>query len=181
MTEASPQVSTIDLFCGAGGLSLGLKQAGIDIAAGIDVDPQCEFPFKTNISTPFILRDVRNVTGAELRRIWDKATVRVLAGCAPCQPFSSHRRGADTSLEDEWPLLNEFGRLVHTTRPHVVTMENVLGLTHAEIFNDFVAILKRHRFTLSYKSCYCPEFGLPQHRRRLVSWQVRETGRRSRS
>ncbi|WBB82410.1 DNA cytosine methyltransferase [Micromonospora sp. WMMD882] len=162
------RLSAIDLFCGVGGLSHGLREAGIRVAAGFDIDPKCRYPYETNIGAQFVEQDVRTVTKTQLMRLWEPRSIRLLAGCAPCQPFSSYRRGLDTSTEEQWPLLGEFGRLVQEARPHVVTMENVPRLVSAGIFKDFVRTLEDCGYEVSYKSCYGPEYGLPQHRRRLV-------------
>lgn len=162
------EVSAIDLFCGVGGLSQGLREAGIRVVAGIDVDPMCRYPFEANIGGRFIRQDVRTVSGAQLRRLWGRAPVRLLAGCAPCQPFSPYRRGADTSGETEWSLLREFGRLVRSSNPHIVTMENVPRIISAAVFQEFVETLESLGYSVSFKSAYCPEYGLPQHRRRLM-------------
>ena len=105
-------ISAIDLFCGTGGLSLGLKQGGVRVVAGIDNAASCAYPYEENIKAKFVRESVREVTGDELKRLWGRSSVRLLAGCAPCQPFSSQRRGVDTSQEQSWPLLLEFGRLV---------------------------------------------------------------------
>lgn len=161
-------ISAVDLFCGAGGLSYGLQAAGITIAAGYDIDPRCKYPYETNVKAPFVNRDVRKVSGAEIKRAWGGSTIRILAGCAPCQPFSSHRRGADTSDEAEWSLLDEFSRLMRTTNPHIVTMENVPRVARTEVFKNFLSALLERRYQFAYKSCNCPEYGLPQSRRRLV-------------
>ena len=100
--------------------------------------------------------------------MWPAGAVRVLAGCAPCQPFSPYRRGADTTTEDQWSLLNEFGRLVRGTRPDVVTMENVPRIGTKPIFRTFVETLARCGYSVDFRSCYCPSYGVAQHRRRLV-------------
>src|SRR5262245_54611662 len=123
--EGRTRLAAIDLFCGVGGLSYGLERAGLPVVAGIDVDGACSYPFEANVGAPFLQMDVRDVTAAHLKRLWPEASHRVLAGCAPCQPFSPYRRGADTSHEEQWPLLREFGRLVESTLPELVTMENV--------------------------------------------------------
>lgn len=161
-------VSAIDLFCGVGGLSYGLQQAGISVVAGVDVDPSCRFPFEKNIEASFLEMDIRHVTGDHLAPLWGEGTTKLLAGCAPCQPFSPYRRGADTSSEEQWPLLAEFARLVHEAEPDIVTMENVPRVGSSDIFKDFVNELRAVDFHVAWRSCRGPEYGLPQERRRLV-------------
>jgi DNA (cytosine-5)-methyltransferase 1 len=161
-------VSVIDLFSGVGGLSLGLRQAGMSIAAGIDLEERCRFAYERNIEAPFIASDVRDVTGQLLDQTWAPGHVRLLAGCAPCQPFSAYRRGVDTSNEASWPLLDEFARLVDESRPELVTMENVPRIGSSAVFARFVARLEDLGYHVSWETCYGPHFGLPQHRRRLV-------------
>ena len=161
-------VSVIDLFSGAGGLSLGLRQSGMSIAAGIDIEERCRYPYERNIEAPFIASDVRDVTGELLDQTWAPGHIRLLAGCAPCQPFSAYRRGADTTHEASWPLLDEFARLVDESRPELVTMENVPRLGSSAVFARFVARLEELGYHVSWDTCYGPQFGLPQHRRRLV-------------
>lgn len=161
-------VSVIDLFSGAGGLSLGLRQAGMTIAAGIDIEEACRYAYESNIEAPFLAADVRDVTGEMLNRTWAPGHIRLLAGCAPCQPFSAYRRGADTSGEASWPLLDEFARLVEESRPELVTMENVPRIGSSAVFERFVASLRSLGYHVAWETCYGPLFGLPQHRRRLV-------------
>lgn len=168
MMPASRLISAVDLFSGAGGLSWGLREAGIKISAGIDLDPTCRFPYEQNLGATFIEKDVSKVTGEDLKALWSTNSYRLLAGCAPCQPFSSHRRGVDTSAEDSWDLLEHFGRLVEETLPEFVTMENVTRLARMSVFTDFVATLRRLEYSVDYGNLYGPEFGLPQERRRLV-------------
>lgn len=161
-------ISGIDLFCGVGGLSAGLQKAGILITAGIDIDPACAYPFETNIESPFIERDIATITAEDLSNLWIDGSLRLLAGCAPCQPFSPYRRGADTTSDAKWPLLDEFGRLVEECAPDLVTMENVPRIGRSTVFTKFVALLRRRGYYVDFRSCYGPRFGLPQHRRRLV-------------
>lgn len=169
MTARRFKISAVDLFCGVGGLSYGLRESGIHIAAGLDLDPACGYPFRTNIQAPFHRQDICELTADDLAAMWPaNAQVRVLAGCAPCQPFSSYRRGADTSQERQWPLVDEMRRLVEETTPDVVTMENVPRIVSASIFKRFVAELQKLGYHVDAKSCYCPMYGVPQHRRRLV-------------
>jgi DNA (cytosine-5)-methyltransferase 1 len=166
--KARPKVVAIDLFCGAGGLSKGLQDAGISVVAGIDIDPACMYPFESNIHAKFVQEDVRKVTAAHLSALWRGAPVRLLAGCAPCSPFSPYRRGVDTSKEEQWPLLAEFGRLVRDTKPELVTMENVPRIGSTAVFEGFVSDLRAAGYHVSWRSCYGPDYRVPQHRRRLV-------------
>ena len=165
---AARPIAAIDVFCGAGGLSYGLKTAGIDVVAGIDIDPRCEYPFEANVGAEFIEADVREVTGDELAKLYPDGAVRLLAGCAPCRPFSPWRRGEREDDHDEWGLLDEFARLVDELRPELVTMENVPDLQRASVFKSFVAGLATAGYDVAYQSVECAAFGLPQRRRRLV-------------
>src|SRR6185369_2887370 len=97
--------------------------------AGIDSDPACEYPFSYNNRTRFIRSDVRKLDLEELAGMFPRGAIRLVAGCAPCQPFSSFRRGgSDNSSDTKWGLLAEFGRIVETVLPDLVTMENVPDL-----------------------------------------------------
>ena len=162
------KISAIDVFCGAAGLSYGLQAAGIHIAAGIDLDPDCRFPFEHNIGSPFILKDVSLLKASEVRELFPRnAATRVLAGCAPCQPFSSYttkRRNVD----DRWRLLFDFLRLVQEVRPEVVTLENVPRLTLLSLWSRFLDGLAEAGYKVSWNVVDASLYGVPQSRRRLV-------------
>ncbi|WP_203861469.1 DNA cytosine methyltransferase [Plantactinospora mayteni] len=168
MAPRTIKISAVDLFCGVGGLSYGLQAAGVKVAAGVDIDPACAYPYQANVHAPFHKKDVCELDAEELAAMWPRGSVRVLAGCAPCQPFSSYRRGADTSQEAQWPLLDEVSRLIEGTMPEIVTMENVPRIGSTPIFKAFVAKLKELGYSVQYESCHCPAYGVPQRRRRLV-------------
>lgn len=162
--------SAIDIFCGIGGLSYGLMKAGISVVAGVDVDGFCKYPYEKNVQAEFVLRDISDLQGEEInKRFWSNHVLKILAGCAPCQPFSTHtNKIKDKTRTKKWWLLLEFKRLVSETNPHIVTMENVPNLTNQEIFTDFVTYLKQSGYYVSYSNVYCPDYGIPQKRRRLV-------------
>ncbi len=166
---SNPPVVAVDLFCGVGGLSYGLKESGVLIKAGVDIDPACRWPFEKNIGAAFHEKSVREISGSDVQEMWGKGgAYHLLAGCAPCQPFSSQRRGADTSNEENWDLLREFGRLVRESEPDFVTMENVTRLKESSVFREFLSALVEEDFCVDYEVLLGTDYGLPQRRKRLV-------------
>lgn len=163
------RTSTIDLFCGIGGLSYGLKEAGLEIDAGIDLDSSCKFAYETNINSHFLTKDISTVTGDDLRNYWKKGSISILVGCAPCQPFSTHsNKLKDKHKSNKWFLLSEFKRLIIESNPIIISMENVPNLANQDIFEEFVAALQSLNYHVSFSNVYCPDYGIPQKRRRLV-------------
>ena len=161
-------IEGIDLFCGAGGLSCGLAAQGVRVVAGIDVDPACQYPYEANHNgAKFLLRDVTTIEGEELNSLWSPGVIRLLAGCAPCQPFSSY---ANTATVDKakWRLLHEFSRLVDECNPDLVTMENVPRLQQAQPFKKFLRTLKLAGYHVAYSVLNAADYGAPQQRKRLV-------------
>jgi DNA (cytosine-5)-methyltransferase 1 len=83
------KVACVDLFCGVGGLTHGLIRGGIPVIAGIDVDAYCRFAYEKNNEAIFIERDISMLQGNEVTKIFEDVEIKILAGCAPCQPFST--------------------------------------------------------------------------------------------
>lgn len=159
----------MDLFCGAGGLTHGLIDAGVRVVAGVDFDEACEHPYTANhVGIAFHRYDVAKLKASGIREWFGDAQIRVLAGCAPCQPFSSYSQRYETVGTERWGLLNHFARLVGEVDPDIVTMENVPTVTKHKIFDDFVATLEGQGYEVWYDVIDCSEYGLPQRRRRLV-------------
>jgi DNA (cytosine-5)-methyltransferase 1 len=167
--EKNMKIDAVDLFCGAGGLSYGLKKAGINVRVGVDLDPKCSFPYTENMNgAAFILEDVSKVSAQKLVRYYHQNSFKLLAGCAPCQPFSTLRNGSDRKKSDKWPLLGEFSRLVKEIRPDLVTMENVPNLKKQSIFVEFVETLQKEGYFVTSGVVDAANYGLPQRRNRLV-------------
>lgn len=167
MPAISKKITAIDLFCGIGGLTHGLFKGGIDVKAGIDIDPACEYPYEANNKSKFIHSDINNLSGDDLRNIYPKSGLKMLAGCAPCQPFSSYSRsGRNKQYHNQWPLVMKFAELISALKPDFVTMENVPQLAEHEVFADFINSLKDYQVTWSIVDC--TQFNIPQTRRRLV-------------
>lgn len=162
-------VVCVDLFCGAGGLTHGLIDAGVRVVAGVDFDEACEYPYTANHEgVAFHHYDVAKLDGSEIEKWFGDASICVLAGCAPCQPFSTYSHRYDTVGTERWRLLSHFGRLVKEVEPDIVTMENVPTVTKHAVFDDFIATLERRGYEIWYDVIDCAEYGLPQSRRRTV-------------
>ena len=169
--ESSPlSISAVDLFCGVGGLTYGLRQAGINVVAGLDIDERCRYPFEENNDARFISKNIREFTSAELSELYPKDSIKILVGCAPCQPFSAHtRKNKDRSSDERWSLLDDFGRLVEKVNPHLIAFENVPLIRKENIFTNFCNKLRSLYYYLHPELIvYCPDYGIPQKRRRLV-------------
>ncbi|OJW77579.1 MAG: DNA (cytosine-5-)-methyltransferase [Bacteroidetes bacterium 46-16] len=163
------KISAIDLFCGIGGLTHGLKKAGIKVRAGIDLDTNCKYAYEINNDAQFIGADITTIKGSELNKFWEDNEIPVLVGCAPCQPFSAHsNKIKDKENGEKWNLINQFLRIVKETNPTILSMENVPNLSNQIVFKDFIKKLEKIGYNISYKNVYCPDYGLPQKRRRLV-------------
>lgn len=164
---AARRIVAVDLFCGAGGLTYGLRSAGLEVAAGVDLDPRCRYPFEANSEAPFVHEDVARLTAGDLDRWYGDADVRVLAGCAPCQPFSTYSQ-TRKSADERWKLLESFKDLALACLPEVVTMENVAGLASREIWQSFTTALEKAGYHVVWDEVRCTDFGVPQRRKRLV-------------
>lgn len=162
-------VVCVDLFCGAGGLTQGLIEAGLNVVAGVDFDESCRFPYEANHKDiKFEQADVAELEASTVAQWFGDARVKILAGCAPCQPFSSYSQRYETVGTKRWSLLNHFGRLVEELRPDIVTMENVPTVTRHKVFIDFVDKLKALKYEVWFDIIDCAKYGLPQRRRRTV-------------
>jgi len=162
------RASVVDLFCGAGGLSYGFKSESFSLAAGIDIDEACRYPYETNNKAPFLRKDVGLLTAAELKKLFIPGGKRILVGCAPCQPFSTYNQKNE---DPNWRLLQSFGDLIDKVRPDVVSMENVprlMKFKEGRTFRKFVNTLKRADYYVAWGVLYGPDFGLAQTRSRLV-------------
>lgn len=171
--KMKPRFEVVDLFCGIGGLSFGLKTAGFHILAGYDIDWTCQFAYETNTGGKFIYQDVNTITGDEINKLYSKRknTIRILAGCAPCQPFSSYAFKNKQKDSNKYDLLYQFGRLVEETLPDIVTMENVTQIINFKakpVLQDFIDKLKFLGYSVDARPVYCPDYGIPQTRKRLV-------------
>lgn len=161
------KINAVDLFCGAGGLTKGLENVGINVGLGIDIDPACEYVYEKNNKARFLLESVENITVSDLKNVYNEESISLLAGCAPCQTFSTYNRKA-TQSDERWWLLLQFSRLIKESSPKLVTMENVPSLIKQDVFKDFVSSLEKSGYYVNFKIINCSEYGVAQHRKRLV-------------
>lgn len=165
--------TAVDLFCGCGGLTVGLKKAGFRVLGALDSDPLSIKTYKANHRDVRLWEiDIRNIEPEQLLRDLGLSAGKLdlLAGCPPCQGFSTMRtlNGAVRIDDPRNDLLLEFQRFVEVLRPRAVMMENVPGLAGDERFASFRRRLKR----LGYLGDHCilnaADYGVPQRRRRLI-------------
>lgn len=166
-------IKAIDFFCGAGGLTRGLLDAGVKVLAGVDTDEALQDTYeKNNHPSRFICEDVSAIDVEVLRRKLniDARDRTLYAACTPCQPFSTlnQRHGDD----DRKSLLLAFGRLVEAAPPDYIVVENVPGLNTAygrDIYQQFEQILERTGFrNRTAEMLDAKDFGVPQVRRRFI-------------
>lgn len=165
------KVQVVDLFCGVGGLTRGLKDVGFNVVAGYDIDNTCEYAYTKNNKTYFYTKDIRELTAEELNKNYDKKAIKILVGCAPCQPFSRMRSkygDMKNSLDEKYNLLLEFGRLIKEIKPTIISMENVPEIRKTNIFQKFLEILDDMNYQYDMRVIYCPDYGISQSRRRFV-------------
>jgi len=166
----SQPLTAVDVFAGAGGLSLGARRAGFRIGAAIELDQRITPTYRTNHPGVLVLeKDVRDLTGAELLKAVPRGRIDLLMGCAPCQGFCSltiKNKASDPRNR----LVGEMARLVEETAPDAVLMENVPGLAirGRRLLSDFVRRLKASGYHVAWWNVQMADYGIPQRRRRLV-------------
>lgn len=163
----------IDLFAGAGGLSLGFEQAGFDIVAAVDIDPIHCAAHKFNFpNCATVCKSVIDTTGDELRRVAGigKRNLDIVIGGAPCQGFSLiGKRALDDSRNQ---LVYHYVRLVMELKPKYFVFENVKGLTigkHRQFLKEIIEAFQEGGYDVeaNYKVLNAADYGVPQDRRRL--------------
>lgn len=162
---------SIDLFSGCGGLTTGLKRAGFKTTAAIENNSDAIKAFRLNHSETIIIdKDIRKIKISEIRKILNGTRLHLLAGCPPCQGFSTVRtKNKNKSIRDERNnLIMEYLRFVKKLKPLTIMMENVPGLQKYYLFKDFIKELYKLGYNPKVSVVNVKEYGVPQSRRRLV-------------
>ena len=166
----------IDLFCGAGGLSSGLKKSGFDIKVSVDIDEQALSTYRNNFKrTKVIQSDIKNISAEYIGNLAGLKCGEnfLLAGCPPCQGFSNIGKRDKNDLKNE--LVYEYIRIVNDLRPSFILMENVPGMSKGigkKIFNNVIQQLSRNYY-IEYDTLNAANYGVPQVRKRLVVHGIR--------
>lgn len=163
--------NAIDLFSGCGGLSEGLKQAGFQTIAACEIDPVAVATYKLNHPDVAVFEnDIKLIDTSEVRKLLGGKPLHLLAGCPPCQGFSSLRRlNKKKSVRDRRnSLVDEYCRFINELKPLTVMMENVPGLQNYFKFQDMIRKLKRLGYLLDTAVVNVADYGVPQRRKRLI-------------
>ncbi|MGA9046177.1 DNA cytosine methyltransferase [Sulfuricurvum sp.] len=176
-------IIAIDLFCGVGGVTRGLLDAGIDVVGGFDIEPAAKKAYEENNKRPngenakYFLQ---SVTELKKKQIFDLVGTKsqrkkegkkfLLAGCAPCQPFSMKNKKRGDKEDKRRTLITYFANLIRDTEPDFVFMENVAGLEKFEPdnFKYFTDILDEKGYSWDKKIVNALHYGVPQNRKRFV-------------
>ena len=158
-----------DMFCSIGGLTYGLQKAGITVNAGLDIDGSCRYAYEKNCEATFIEADIKELSFSDISTYFNDAEYRILVGCAPCQPFSSHTAKIKSRQPDsKWNLIDEFLRIILEGQPEIISMENVPQLMDKSIYHKFKHELTDAGYKIADGVISCADFGVPQKRCRLV-------------
>jgi DNA (cytosine-5)-methyltransferase 1 len=165
--------TAIDLFCGAGGLTLGLRQAGFQVLGAVELDKLAADTFRLNFPDVHLWEmDIRTLTVAGVLRdlTLRRGQLDLLAGCPPCQGFSAlrtlngHRRVKDPRND----LVLQFARFVRGLRPKAVMLENVPALMADGRLRRLTRILSELGYDVTSRIMDAANFGVPQRRKRMI-------------
>lgn len=172
LVTRTTDIKAIDFFCGAGGLTRGLLDAGVSVVAGIDNDERLRKTYeRNNKPSRFIANDIAEVEIKALRSELGigKKDATLYAACTPCQPFSTLNtaKGEDGRKS----LLLEFGKIIEQCPPDFIIVENVPGLHNAfgiDIYRQFLSVLKKQGFYSDSGLLDAKDYGVPQTRKRFI-------------
>lgn len=163
----------IDAFSGCGGLTTGLKQAGFNVIGAIEIDPKARDTYSMNHpKVPLLGTDIRELKSNDIFRQLKlkRGDLDLLAGCPPCQGFSSIRRRNKSApvFDERNNLIDEFSRLAEELFPKFIMMENVPGLKMYEKFDAFIQNLNNLGYQIKTSIKNVADYGVPQRRLRLI-------------
>ena len=166
------KLRAIDFFCGGGGMTCGLRQAGVEVMGGVDLAEECESTYEANNpGTKFVGADItkleENYFEKQFGLIRNDDNL-VLVGCSPCQYYSIINTSRDKSLKSK-DLLRDFKRFADYYNPGFILVENVPGLATRQdsVLPEFLAFLDRKGYHYKWDIVNMSYYGVPQSRRRF--------------
>ena len=173
MRRRSRKLTAIDLFSGCGGLTQGLRDARFRVLGAVEIDHLSAVTYHANHPRVRVYeQDIREIDPLEMMRDLrlQPGELGLLAGCPPCQGFSTMRtlNGAKSVEDPRNSLMFEFLRFVRAFEPHAVMMENVPGLATDPHFVEFTDKLASLGYEGEHKVLDVARYGVPQRRRRLI-------------
>lgn len=181
MSRTKNKLKAVDFFCSIGGVSLGFKQAGIEVLGGIDIDKSCQETYEKNIGAKFLTADVSNLDKRAIGKFFKiRRNQRnlIFVGCSPCQYYSNIKTNKTKSRKTRL-LLEDFQEFVDFYRPGYVFIENVPGLDKnpESPLGKFKTFLKENEYIFDDDVLNAKYFGVPQNRRRYVLIATRAKNR----
>lgn len=182
MENRTNTLKAVDFFCGGGGMSYGMLEAGIKVLAGIDYEPNCKETYEENIiGAQFIRADVFDLKEEDLEaklNLNKNDDDLILIGCSPCQFWSIINTKRDKSTKSA-NLLIEFARFVKYFNPGYIVVENVPGVLRKKSesgLEDFISWLEENNYKVHFEVHNVVEYGVPQSRKRFTLIANRITG-----
>lgn len=168
MAKSSQKLIALDLFCGSGAVSLGLRQAGFEVVGAVDFDARACQTYRINHPTVRLIeKDIQQVNPIDFDDLIRKK-LDLLAVCAPCQPFSSQNRFKHEG-DARRHLVEESKKFIEYFEPSIVFFENVPGLASTEIFSQFRKWLKLSGYNVAEPMRVdAADLGVPQRRTRMI-------------
>lgn len=171
MIQETTKYNSVDVFSGCGGLSAGMVKAGFTAKAAIEIDKHAVLAYRMNHpKTKVIENDIRKVASDDIKTVLNGEPLHLLAGCPPCQGFSSVRRlnRRQNVRDDRNALIVEYLRFVKELKPLTIMMENVPGLINYYLFKNVVKELNELGYRPKVKIVNVKDYGVPQNRKRLI-------------
>ena len=168
-------INLVDLFCGAGGLSLGFEKAGINILTALDNNMDSINTYSNNIQTEYkpLLKSINHITPEELLSYikFNSGELDLLIGGPPCRGFSFANRQSRTKTNNYNNLIFRYLEFIKVIKPKMFVLENVIGLMNfldGTVYQDFIQGIKKLKYVLNEQIFNCEDYGIPQKRERII-------------
>lgn len=172
-------INVLDLFCGCGGMSKGLTDAGLNVVAGIDIWDKAIISYSKNFKHQAICEDLRKLSPEKFNDVYnkDKLNIDIIVGGPPCQGFSV--AGKRDKNDPRNSLFMEYLKYINYFKPRAFIMENVIGLLSMKTVENVKVIdIIIKEFNVNYNciitKLYASDFEVPQNRRRVIIFGVRK-------